>query len=411
MKIDKLNIEFYRGLRNISISDIDSHVNLFVGINGAGKSSILDAISLVLSWCVARMLSVKGRGKDIPKDDINIHTDNGCTIELDIKNSGVWKLYRSLKYNKTDKTDLTTMNQYISHMRNMLDNKSLMSVPVIAYYDSHRAISNIYPRLPKNKSEFKQLDCYKNSLNAGNLFSDFFNWFRLSEDYENEQYKSGKNFQDHGLKAVREAMASIFPEYTTLKVNRRPLSMTMKKGDETFKINQLSDGEKNYISLVCDIARRLAIANPDPDKNPLEGSGIILIDEIELHLHPKWQQTVVSNLVKTFPNCQFFITTHSPIVASDVSGKVFAIKDGEIIEQQTFGKLSSNILSSVFDLSMARSLYVQSLIDLAYKAISNGNTEDYQLKIKELTDILGADDPDVLGLKIEKIRWDKAIER
>jgi len=409
MKIDSLRIEYFRGLRNIQIPELDSHVNLFVGVNGAGKSSILDAISLVFSWYTARMLSVKGRGRDIPKDDINRHSSNGCTIELIIDKLGEWKLYRSLRYRKTDRSDLAAMNRFVAETRDWLDEENLISVPVVAYYDIHRVIPNAYPRMPRNKTEFSQLDTYKNALSAGNLFSDFFNWFRLSEDYENEQFKDERQFQDHGLSAVREAVASVFTEYSNLRVTRRPLALTMEKGDETFKINQLSDGEKCYISLVCDIARRLAIANPNPYENPLLGTGIVLIDEIELHLHPKWQQSVVSKLVETFPNCQFFITTHSPIVASDVSGKVFAIKDGEIMEQQTFGKLSSNILSSVFDLSMARSLFVQSLIDSAYDSIKDGKTKDYESKLQELTDILGADDPDITGLKIEKIRRDKAM--
>ncbi len=409
MKINSLKIECFRGLRNVEIPELDKHVNLFVGVNGAGKSSILDAISLVFSWYTARMLSAKGRGRDIPKDDICIHSQNGCTIKLRVEESGDWKLYRSLKYSKGDRSDLTSMNLYVSEVRKSLEESDLMSVPIIAYYDVHRVIPNAYPRMPRKRSEFSQLDTYKNSLTASNLFSDFFYWFRLSEDYENEKFKENRQFQDPGLKAVREAVVSVFPEYSDLKVSRRPLALTMRKGDETFKINQLSDGEKCYISLVCDIARRLAIANPGI--NPLDGSGIVMIDEIELHLHPKWQQSVVSNLVKTFPNCQFFITTHSPIVASDVSGKVFAIKSGEIIEQQTFGKLSSNILSSVFDLSMARSLYVQSIIDTAYSAIRSGQTDVYENKLQELISILGADDSDITGLKIEKIRWDKVIGR
>jgi len=409
MKINSLTIECFRGLRNVEIPELDKHVNLFVGVNGAGKSSILDALSLVFSWYMARMLSAKGRGRDIPKDDICIHSPNGCTVKLRVDESGDWKLYRSLRYRKNDKSDFTSMNQLVTELRGRLEEDSSVSIPIVAYYDVHRVIPNAYPRMPRKKSEFSQLDTYRNALTASNLFSDFFNWFRLSEDYENERFKEDGQFQDHGLRAVRDAVVSVFSEYSNLRVSRRPLALTMRKGDETFKINQLSDGEKCYISLVCDIARRLAIANPD--SNPLEGAGIVMIDEIELHLHPKWQQSVVSNLVKTFPNCQFFITTHSPIVASDVSGKVFAIRNGEIVEQRTFGMLSSNILSSVFDLSMARSLYVQSIIDTAYNAIRSGQADTYESKLQELISILGADDQDITGLKIEKIRWDKVIGR
>lgn len=407
MKIEKISIDYFRGIRQAYIQELDKHVNLFVGVNGAGKSSILDAISLVFSWYIARILSVKGRGKDIPKDDISKHSPNGCTIELTMEDDRIWKLYRSLKYNKTDKSDLSDMNLTLAVLRSEMERNANLSLPILAHYNVNRVIPNLYPRMPKGKNGQAQLDAYKNALKGGQLFSDFFNWFRLSEDYENEQYKNNKEFRDHGLDAVRMAMDRVFPEYSDIKVSRRPLALQMRKGDEYFKISQLSDGEKCYITLVCDIARRLAIANPEG--NPLKGEGIVLIDEIDLHLHPKWQQTVVSRLVETFPNCQFFITTHSPIVASDTCGAVFCIKDGEIQPQRTFGRLSSNILSSVFDVSMARSLYVQSLIDSTYNDISSGNDGEYMRKLQILTNILGADDLDIAGLKIEKLRRTKAV--
>lgn len=409
MKIEKISIDYFRGIRQAHIQELDKHVNLFVGVNGAGKSSILDAISLVFSWYVARIQSVKGRGKDIPKDDISKHSPNGCIIELTMDNGSSWKLYRSLKYNKTDKSDLSALNHTVAMLRSKMEHDANASLPILAHYNVNRIVPDNYPRMPRGKNEQSQLNAYKNALKGGQLFSDFFNWFRMSEDYENEQYKNNREFRDHGLDAVRMAMDRVFPEYSNMKVSRRPLALQMRKGDEYFKISQLSDGEKCYITLVCDIARRLAVANPEG--NPLDGEGIVLIDEIDLHLHPKWQQTVVSRLIETFPNCQFFITTHSPIVASDTCGAVFGIKDGEIRQQQTFGKLSSNILSSVFDVSMARNLYVQSLIDSAYNEISEGNDEEYNKKLYKLTEILGADDLDVAGLRIEKIRRTNAANQ
>ncbi|MDE7374424.1 MAG: AAA family ATPase [Odoribacter sp.] len=405
MKINSISIEYFRGLQHVHIPQLDEHVNLFVGINGAGKSSMLDAISLVFSWYIARILSIKGRGRDIPKDDISQHSPNGCIIELGMGDEHSWKLYRSLKYHKTDKSDLSAMNQTVAALRAELDDNENSSLPIIAHYGVNRTIPNTYPRLPRSKYAFSQLDAYKNALTGGQLFSDFFNWFRLSEDYENEQYKNNASYRDHGLETIRRCMNLIMPEYSDIKVSRRPLALTMKKGNEIFKINQLSDGEKCYIALVCDIARRLAIANPCGD--PLNGKGIVLIDEIDLHLHPKWQQSIVSRLVETFPNCQFFITTHSPIVASDVNGKVFGIKNGDIIQQRTFGKLSSNILSSVFEMPAARNLRVQSLIDSGYDAIDKMDEPMYSQKLGELVKILGADDMAITGLRIEKSRRDK----
>lgn len=409
MKIKSISINYFRGLRNVNIPQCDKHVNLFLGINGSGKSSVLDAISLVFSWYIARIQSAKGRGRDIPKDDIAIHSPNGCTIDLGMDADSHWKLYRSLKYDKTDRSDLSAMNQRVAELRNSLDSDSNMSLPVIVYYGVNRIIPNTYPRLPRGKSEFTQMGAYSNALSSGQSFSDFFNWFRLAEEYENAQYKINPGFIDHGLDAVRRCMASILPEYSDLKVSHRPLAFTMKKGDETLKLNQLSDGEKCYISLVCDIARRLAIANPSSD--PLMGEGIVLIDEVDLHLHPQWQQSIVSRLVDTFPNCQFFITSHSPIVASDVNGKVFSIKNGEVMAQHTYGKLSSNILTSSFEVSSLRNPFVQSLFDSGYEALDRNDTNLYTRNLNQLSDILGADDIDIAGLRIEKHRREKLARK
>ena len=405
MKIKKIDIRLFRGLKEVALKDLDPKVNLFVGINGAGKSSILDAMSIVFTWYVARMSSSKNRGANIAKDDISNFSSGDCCLMLDVDGAGSWELYRSRSYQKKGKSALSSLNNFVSRLREQMDNTPGADIPLVVHYGVNRLVPDSYPRLKNDRTEYSQLDALRNAMTASLSFADLFKWFRASEDYENEMYRAGHSFRDRGLDAVRRALEAILPDYHDLKVTRRPLALTMKKGNDTFRLNQLSDGEKCYIALVCDIARRLSIANPEGD--PLQGRGIVLIDEIELHLHPKWQQTVVSRLTHTFPNCQFFITTHSPIVASDTNGKVYAVKNGEVVPQQTFGKLSSSILSSVFDISMARSLYVQSLIDNAYAAIANRREDEYRRLLQELAGILGADDPDITGLKIEKMRRDK----
>jgi predicted ATP-binding protein involved in virulence len=136
--------------------------------------------------------------------------------------------------------------------------------------------------------------------------------------------------------------------------------MTVNKtiGDkvEELTINQLSDGEKCLLAMVGDIARRLAIANPSLD-DPLQGEGIVLIDEIELHLHPKWQRKIIPDLTRTFPNCQFIVTTHSPQVLSHVySENIYILQstpDGIIACQpeSSYGRDSNQILENVMDVS------------------------------------------------------------
>ncbi len=390
MKVKSIHIEDFRGLRDVYLDSLDDHVNLFVGVNGAGKSSILDAMAMVFSWFVARMQSSNGRGKDIPKDDINKNSSDGARINLALDSDENIKLYRTNKYIKNDKSDLSAMNRLIAEIRNDMEGDEHKSVPVIALYGVNRIVKNKYSLKYGSSKTSSVLNSYREALGGEHLFTEFFRWFRQSEDYENQMIRDGIPYSDRGLEAVRSAMNMIFPNYSGLKVTRRPLALVMKKGGEEFKLSQLSDGEKCYITLVCDLARRLAIANPAG--NPLDGEGIVMIDEIDLHLHPKWQQTVISLLTRTFHNVQFFITTHSPIVASDTKGSVFSVADGVVTPRHTYGKSSSSILSSVFDITSARSLYVNSLVDSIYECIAKAKQKEYENKLEELISLVGSDD-------------------
>jgi predicted ATP-binding protein involved in virulence len=113
------------------------------------------------------------------------------------------------------------------------------------------------------------------------------------------------------------------------------------KGEQRLTLDQLSDGERSFIAIVGDLIRRLALANPELS-NPLEGHGVVLIDELELHLHPRWQREVVEKLRSTFPNIQFIATTHSPFV-------IQALRPGELInlDPEEFGEYANRSVEDI----------------------------------------------------------------
>ena len=137
--------------------------------------------------------------------------------------------------------------------------------------------------------------------------------------------------RDRQLTAIRIAIKSFMPDFDNLRVQRKPrLQMLIDKNGKALDVGQLSQGEKSLMALVGDIARRLAMMNPALE-NPLDGSGIVLIDEVDMHLHPNWQRAIIGNLNKTFPNCQFILTTHSPIVISESPNLLcYALNNGEL---------------------------------------------------------------------------------
>lgn len=150
-------------------------------------------------------------------------------------------------------------------------------------------------------------------------FNQFFGWFRSVEEIEKDwrQRQRSSDYRHPHLNAVRKATSPFLEEFSFLRFESPSSRMLIQKSDQDLLIQQLSDGEKIALGMIGDIARRLAIANPGLE-DPLQGEGIVMIDEIELHLHPKWQRGLLPHLLETFPNCQFIVTTHSPQVISDV---------------------------------------------------------------------------------------------
>ena len=142
------------------------------------------------------------------------------------------------------------------------------------------------------------------------------------------------------LAAVRRALSRFLPEFSDWKIRRTPLRMEVKKDGEALSVDQLSDGEKCMIALVGDLARRLVIANPEQE-DPLLGNGIVLVDEIELHLHPEWQKSVLPRLLQTFPNVQFVVTTHSPLVLAQLNSLLYRTQD----EIAVYGLRSGSVVS------------------------------------------------------------------
>ena len=161
-------------------------------------------------------------------------------------------------------------------------------------------------------------------------------------------------------------MSAFMPGFSNLRVRRKPrLHMSIDKGERTLNVSQLSQGEKSLMALVGDIARRLAMMNPALT-NPLHGEGIVLIDEVDMHLHPKWARSIVERLTDTFPNCQFVLTTHSPLVISDSkSVLVYALEEGELIRvPPLYGEDANTVLLEAMDTQVRNAVVAQRLGDL-----------------------------------------------
>jgi len=405
-----------------------SNVTVLVGNNGAGKTTLLKSLATSLSWLIARIRTEKGSGNYLTNDEIQ----NGVSLaaiaiavtDHSLSNSnnpetspesGVfyWSTARGRLGRKVAvHSELGDATRLADHYRNKLTADHRASLPLIAYYPVERSVLEI-PLKIKTKHTFDQLDGYDNSLNRGVDFRRFFEWFREREDSENETgisdtalaeisekfgpdsdvwktlSKLKASSRDRQLTAVRSAIAAFMPGFTNLRVQRKPrLHMAIDKDGVTLNVAQLSQGEKSMMALVGDIARRLAMMNQSLD-NPLHGDGIVLIDEVDLHLHPKWQRSLIRQLSETFPNCQFVLTTHSPLVISDAKDVlVYVLNDGELHEHNGLYGLDANqVLLEVMDTDI-RNSDVQKRLNALLERLQDGDLEAAQKLFAELAEEL-----------------------
>lgn len=217
----------------------------------------------------------------------------------------------------------------------------------------------------------------------------------LQDILENDKKRLEQTVFNQGreLKFVIKTIEKFIPEYSNLRITRIPTPhMLVEKNGETIRLDQLSDGEKNMIAMIGDITRRLSMANPMME-NPLMGDGIILIDEIDLHLHPSWQRLIVSKLTEVFPNCQFIITTHSPQILSHVRAEhIFLLQqeDGNMIitkPTESYGKSSDRQLEDILGVE-ARPIKVKEGLHKLFRTIQEGNLDDAKLQIAELGNLI-----------------------
>ncbi len=432
MHIKRLELENFRGSRNL-VLDLHKQLNLFVGLNGAGKSTVLDAAAILLSWAANRIKRPGASGRPIPEVDIrNDFPLARLKLCLEMQNREYeWQVGKARKgYMERELSSLAEASEFAAQIWS--DSAGFggeVSIPLFAYYPVNRAVLDIPLRI-RRKHRFDLVSAYDESLISGANFRTFFEWFREREDLENEARRdrdmfdhlslfsreSSKDFNsaltkeqrtqfpDPQLEAVRKALIRLMPEFRNLTVRRNPLRMEVEKGGQLLSVEQLSDGEKCLMAMVGDMARRMAIANPALD-NPLEGEGVFLIDKIDMHLHPSWQRMVVPGLLEVFPNCQFMISTHSPHVVTHVQpDSLFLLKMGDsgleyLPTSESYGKTVESVLEDLMGLETTRPDKVQRDIKKIYELIDADELDGATSEAKSLAEIIGRD-PELVKIEI-----------
>ena len=440
MKIERLILENFRGIGKTLELPLEPDLTVLAGVNGSGKSTILDALAILLSWVVARVRRADESG--MPISELSINNLNGYArirAETCIPENLNWQLVQTKEgyIQPACATELDMLSKFTKSIQQQIsDTQEKCNIPLFVYYPVNRAVQDIRLR-SRQSHEFGLLDSWGESLTGNTSFRSFFEWFRNREDLENEIRLrqaikdalendpsentlaiveiASKNLPpkkenwlgkpDLQLKATRHALEKFLPGFENFSVRRLPLQMIVQKNGKEIRIDQLSDGEKCLMVLVGDLARRLAIANPKRE-NPLEGEGVVLIDEIDLHLHPAWQRTILGNLIRTFPNCQFVVSTHSPQVLGEVEPRQVRLlrqdqnkEFGYYIPAQAKGLNSNEILDELMrpdSNSLSRNQQTQDKLDNLSRLIHQEKFKDAKTLIAEMKQKLHGDIPDIV---------------
>lgn len=435
MKLKKVRITNYRCFKEAEI-DFDEHTTLIVGKNGAGKTAILDAVAVAVSTF---LLGIDGGvSRNISRDDaryefhdldgtvdpqhqfpVNIESTGDCLDNYNVK----W--VRSLNSESGNTTvkearELTNISKD-TQKRIMTGDKSLI-LPLISYYGTGRLYAQKKEKKNiKSLTEFKRQVGYVDCMAAESNEKLMLNWFQIQTLKSlQEQQRTGIVEKPLLLKTVESAICKCFERISgsknadimfDLDTHRLVLNFESTDGSlQKFAMDEMSDGYKNTLSMIGDIAYRMAVLNPMlGDKVLEETSGVVVIDEIDLHLHPQWQQTIISDLNTIFPKIQFIVSSHAPAVINSVAREQIRILDnGEIYmpAAQTYGRDANSILREVMKVS-ERPTDIKQRMNLFYLYMDENNYKEADKVLTEIEAIVGTTDPDIAAartsLDLEKI--------
>lgn len=403
MKITRLSLRDFRGFQSLEL-DLDPSVTALVGVNGAGKTSILDAIALLASCLQEGIRAGKPEGFPLHVGDVRVGASTmGLELIAELSGASVsWARASGLPWSSSGETTsgIEGLNAPIQAAHETIT-RGAPDLPLAVYFPTNRSALDIPARI-RTTHEFDAQSAYDGALEGGaSNFRGFFEWFREEEDIYNEEQIYANQLSllrknPSPLPAVRAAIEALLPGACGLRVERRPQRMTVEMNGVRLDVAQLSDGEKCLLALAGDLARRMALA-ASGSKDPLHHPVVVLIDEVELHLHPGLQRQILPRLRRVFPNAQFIVSTHSPQVLSSLHAANVRLVERFVLqklERGTWRRDTNRILEAAFG-DPGRPPEVAEKLDALRAAVDDDRFADARALIAELRGMIEGDDPDV----------------
>jgi len=381
MRLQKLSLTNFRAFKQADF-DFKSGMNLIVGINGVGKSSALDAIRILFSQALPKFS--RWKNKKIKIDDENV-------------SFGYDRLVTSISFTVGDLPFIYTMDQPRDEDIGLKPNikqineeiKQKPNQPLVVYYSATR--SSLSLRKPDQGFDDALIPRQMNLQRFGNwwlaqkaLAAEMGNRLNQQkiEQFEQVIYR----FMEGCVNFRVEKKTYQHKDKDDKATERIEMQMLVDKGDSELNVLQLSDGERGMLALILDLANRLMDANPDMEDSIKNGEAIVLIDELDLHFHPRWQRDIVRKLTDTFSGCQFIATTHSPQIVGEVEPeKIILLEEGRQLRSpnQSLG-MDSNWILDVLMETQDRNKIISEKLDVIGKMIEVRNFLDAKDNINNL---------------------------
>lgn len=451
MKIETIEIENFRCFEKLTLH-LEPDVTAVIGVNGAGKTALLDAVALSLlpmfedarrsqpgiagvdrSAFQQDFAGATLRGGDFRKDSTDLdraapratvlrvtasdeqgRRDPSCELRwFELLEPG----HREMKLLAPDGLNIAPRG--FAYPRPRGDETQYVPFPAFAYYRDSRDAQFLALERGDEESAAQYDPARYRALNAAVDFSETQRWFYVQENKElRAARKQGDTSNtDPVLDSIRNAVRQMLTDIELLSSDEDPPRMIADLRTENERVvrlefNQLSAGQRNLMALTIDFARRLTLAHGGWDE-PLKAPGILIIDEIELNLHPKWQQAVISHLRKVFPNTQLVVATHSPVVLSTLESRQIRVLRGQQIVPaavQTYGTDNGRVQRLVMETeTRPPDNPITKLVDALFSCIASDDLDGAEEQLAELESGRDLDDPTVIEARtmIENRRWEK----
>jgi len=379
LRLDCLSLRNFRCFAECTV-DLHPELTVLVAENGRGKTAILDAIGIALGLFVDAVSGTRQlHGFD--RTDVRLVRGNENAMIPALPTEFIadghvcgqpthWS--RALKSSSLRARTNTKESKYLlqaaQDLRDLVDGDVTMGsedspmLPLVAFYGTGRLWSE--HRLTEGKRTYVvagdgRMAGYTDCLSSSSSFKGMVAWYENKmNETRDSRFSTRLSTNLALLGAVRESTRIVLEPtgWCDLDWDFEQRSLVVAHPDYgRLRLSQLSDGVRNMVALIADIARRCASLNPHlSDAAARLTPGVLLIDEVDMHLHPRWQQLVVDLLRKAFPALQMILSTHSPQVlstASKESIRVIHLQDGRgLVETptlQTRGVVSADVLASI----------------------------------------------------------------